>query len=53
MLVSTLVVEVIWMFRTFPLRKCPDFIDKINNFLLKELGARFSRKIKKEKKSIR
>ena len=37
----------------FSIKNYPDYIDEINKFLSKKLGARFSRKIKKEKKSIR
>ena len=34
----------------FSIKNYPELIDEINKFLSKELGPRFSRKIKKEKK---
>ena len=37
----------------FSIKNYPEFIDEINKFLSKELGAHFRRKIKKEKKWIR
>ena len=45
MLVSTLVVKVILYYGLgvplYFIDNCPDFIDKINNFLLKDLGSSF------------
>ena len=35
----------------FSNKNYPDFIDEINKFLSKELGARFSKKIKKREKN--